>query len=173
MLNQAASRWEKCRELQWHERRILVGAVLLLPTVEVAIRVFGYRRTHKWIWRFVRAGGSPRDPAVVVSRVARLVGVAAHHGIYRANCLRQALVTSWMLARRGVETKLVIGVRKDRDGFAAHAWVEYQGEIIIGGKDSTALYQQIFSHDPCGSGSEVDSISASGSLGCCAGDVDL
>jgi hypothetical protein len=45
-------------------------------------------------------------------------------------CLTQSLVLTRMLARRGVESRLVIGV-KAGESFAAHAWVEYDGAPLL------------------------------------------
>jgi hypothetical protein len=39
-------------------------------------------------------------------------------------------VLTRILASRGIETKLVIGVRADA-GFAAHAWVELDGVALL------------------------------------------
>ena len=45
---------------------------------------------------------------------------------YMGACLSQSLVLQWLLWRQGILTDLRIGVHK-RDGFHAHAWVEYDG----------------------------------------------
>lgn len=52
-----------------------------------------------------------------------------------SRCLMRALVLTGMLARRGVFTKIVIGVRPS-PGFAAHAWVEVEGTPLVPGDDS-------------------------------------
>jgi hypothetical protein len=44
-------------------------------------------------------------------------------------CLTTSLVLTALLARRGVASTLVIGVRPDP--FAAHAWVEYRGRPLL------------------------------------------
>jgi hypothetical protein len=46
----------------------------------------------------------------------------------------QALVLSALLARRGIGSELVIGVRPG-PSFAAHAWVELEGRILPAGTD--------------------------------------
>jgi len=73
--------------------------------------------------------------AHAVSRAARLVP--------RASCLTQALALQRLLARRGLESSLFLGVdragkpsgaaRALSKGFEAHAWVEWRGRILIGG----------------------------------------
>jgi hypothetical protein len=47
-----------------------------------------------------------------------------------SRCLMQSLVLSAMLARRGMATTLVIGV-KPGETFGAHAWVELQGIPLL------------------------------------------
>ena len=47
-------------------------------------------------------------------------------------CLVQALSAKWLL-RNQPDIQLRIGVQKSAtEGFSAHAWVEYKGEIILG-----------------------------------------
>lgn len=47
-------------------------------------------------------------------------------------CLVRSLVVSGLLARRGIPSHLVLGVRPDRDEpFLAHAWVEHDGTPVL------------------------------------------
>jgi hypothetical protein len=52
-----------------------------------------------------------------------------------AVCLPQALAAQAMLRRRGVASKLCLGVMRESGALAAHAWVEIGGNIIIGRVD--------------------------------------
>jgi hypothetical protein len=47
-----------------------------------------------------------------------------------SRCLMRSLVLTAMMARRGIQTKLIIGAKTD-GGFAAHAWVESKGLPIL------------------------------------------
>ena len=58
-----------------------------------------------------------------VMRVLRLVPADS-------NCLMRSLVLTRLLARRGVYAKVVIGVRPEPN-FAAHAWVEVDGQPML------------------------------------------
>jgi Transglutaminase-like superfamily len=42
-------------------------------------------------------------------------------------CLKESLVLLRMLRKRGVKVRLCIGVRKEGDRLAAHAWIEQDG----------------------------------------------
>lgn len=128
-------RLEQWRGLAPWERRLLVRIALLLPVIGLGLRVFGYVKTHGLLERHGdRVAVSKSCPAISESEcarsIARLVGIAARHGPYRANCLRQSLALCWLLRRRSVRTELRIGVRKENQEFQAHAWVEYQGNVL-------------------------------------------
>jgi hypothetical protein len=47
-----------------------------------------------------------------------------------SRCLMRSLVLTAMMARRGIQTTLIIGAKTD-EGFAAHAWVEREGIPIL------------------------------------------
>jgi Transglutaminase-like superfamily len=74
-------------------------------------------------------GGDP----VSLEQVVWTVTVASQN-IPGATCLTQALVTQVLLSRRGHPASLCIGVARSEAGeFLAHAWVECQGSVVIGG----------------------------------------
>ena len=52
------------------------------------------------------------------------------------SCLSQALATQVMLGRRGRSATLRIGVANEEGAVKAHAWLETEGKIIIGGSQS-------------------------------------
>ncbi len=59
-------------------------------------------------------------------------------------CLSLALAAQRMLNREGYPAHLHIGVAKDHTGsFGAHAWVESDGRIVIGGQDSSSLFASL------------------------------
>ena len=113
---------------------MLAQLVLLLPAVGASLRLLGFKRTRGLLERFVPSADPQRPDATTrpesANRIARLVAVAAHHGPYRATCLRQSLALWWLLRRRGIPAELRIGVRKDNEDCQAHAWVERDGQPL-------------------------------------------
>ncbi|MBK6486233.1 MAG: lasso peptide biosynthesis B2 protein [Gemmatimonadetes bacterium] len=83
-----------------------------------------------------RAGGgttAQADPAALprAREIGNAVRRAALYGITRPKCLARSLAISTMLEREGIDGAIVrIGVRPDDARIAAHAWVEYSGEIV-------------------------------------------
>jgi hypothetical protein len=69
---------------------------------------------------------------------ARLAGYRLAHAARRtlalipadSRCLMRSLVLTTLLARRGIQTTLVVAVRVS-GGFVAHAWVELDGRPLL------------------------------------------
>ncbi|MDQ3432859.1 MAG: lasso peptide biosynthesis B2 protein [Actinomycetota bacterium] len=63
-------------------------------------------------------------------RLGRAVIRSLHLLPTDSRCLVRSLVLTGLLARRGIESSLIIGVKPEPE-FAAHAWVEYAGEPLL------------------------------------------
>jgi hypothetical protein len=116
---------------------MLFQALLLLPLCAVVLRLRGFRRlVPAFAESFPRAFSPERGIAMQQARAtARVVSLAARYGPYRATCLKQSLVTLWLLRHHGIICHVRIGVRRESNPFEAHAWVEYQGEALNEGPD--------------------------------------
>jgi hypothetical protein len=61
-----------------------------------------------------------------------------------ATCLARALVVEALLRRHGYAVQMRIGVRRpESHSFAAHAWLEYEGKIVVGGPESVVGQYQV------------------------------
>lgn len=65
-----------------------------------------------------------------IIKTTRMVQLAARYCQPWANCLKKSLVLWGLLRRQGIESELRIGVQKEEENFAAHAWVEYEGFVL-------------------------------------------
>lgn len=63
-------------------------------------------------------------------RLGRAVTRLLAHVPGDTRCLARSLVLTRLLARRGIEAKLVIGARAKPE-FLAHAWVEHAGDPVL------------------------------------------
>lgn len=144
-MNSTLRKLARIKRLSTHDWRLLSRALVLLPTSAFLLKIRGYKRT-----RIVLSGLSRRKLKVrcpdksqleLARRVADMVSLAARHGPYRANCLKKSLVTELLLAQEGIPAKLRIGVNRREGRLDAHAWVEVDEEVLIGGRDAKALYQ--------------------------------
>ncbi|MBP6824689.1 MAG: lasso peptide biosynthesis B2 protein [Acidobacteria bacterium] len=143
----------KLKAMSGNERRLLLQAWLLLPVVRIMLWLAGYRRTFASLKFLLRLSGDQNDAnlAETASRdwhqqaatFGRLVNGAATHSLIVVNCLPRSLVLWWMLRRAGLAVDLRIGVQKEADVFAAHAWVEYAGVPV--NDQSSEQYSPILS----------------------------
>jgi hypothetical protein len=65
--------------------------------------------------------------------------VARHALLFRALCLPRAMAARWMLARRGIPSRIVIGSRRAETGAGGghmfHAWLVAGDQVITGAQD--------------------------------------
>ncbi len=79
---------------------------------------------------------SSADSLAEALRLGRAVTRLLVHIPGDTRCLARSLVLTRLLARRGIEAKLVIGARPQPE-FLAHAWVEHGGAPVLDpGEDS-------------------------------------
>jgi hypothetical protein len=75
-----------------------------------------------------------------VQDICKAVVIAARY-VPGATCLVQSITGSTMLRHAGCVAELKIGVWKDSSDFHAHAWLEKESSILLGGE--TAEYTQL------------------------------
>jgi hypothetical protein len=122
-------RVERFLALRPGDRCLFVQALAAVPFVRVLLSRLGFSRcrTILRLLSFPQAGAVQGPDAV---RVASLVRAASHHGGCGRHCLTESLTVWWLLRRRGIESEIQIGVRKDGPGLDAHAWVESAGAVL-------------------------------------------
>jgi hypothetical protein len=115
------------------ERRLVVKAWFTLIGVRLLLWVAPYR----WIEArmmvppsTVPSAISPAQIALAVTRASKLVPFAT--------CLTQALAGGFLIRRAGSPAIIHFGVARGEAGFKAHAWLESDGGILIGGSEAAA-----------------------------------
>lgn len=121
----------KLLSLSAHQWRDLLAAQWSLLKAQWALR---HRPTGALLsdWRAGPVTGAA-DPRQLPR--AREIGDAvrrvALYGITRPQCLARSLAISSLLEREGIPGAIVrIGIRPDDSRIAAHAWVEFSGEVV-------------------------------------------
>jgi hypothetical protein len=81
-----------------------------------------------------RLGPAARDPEAAQDALARLLDsvLAADFWVFTPTCWKRAPVLHRYLAQRGIETRIVFGVRREgEDALSGHAWLERGGEPLL------------------------------------------
>ncbi len=147
------------RQLSVPERRLLTLAFGLLPGLAFSLKWRGLARTQKMLTRFpfrpknptrpnplwerasardfsttteANLNGIALEPGISPEKIVWIVQVATRYQPAWANCLNQSVLLWWLLQRQNIESDLRFGVRhaNETGRFEAHAWVEYQGEVL-------------------------------------------
>ena len=131
-------RLAKLARLPASECWLLARACVLVAVVRVCLWLLPFRRVQR-ISEGLMSRASSRT-ATSTERVAWAVRTSSRY-IPKASCLTQAMATQVMLSRRGIPHQLRIGVAKSEEGkLEAHAWVESDGCVVIGGLPDLARY---------------------------------
>jgi Transglutaminase-like superfamily len=128
--------WERFRRFSALERpaqELFLRAMVLLPLVALSLRGRGFQATQASLKLFLSDALPEHDPALVskdAAVTAHMVNAADRHGLVHPSCLAKSLTLWWLLARQGIPSHLRIGIRKEKEKFEAHAWVECDGAAL-------------------------------------------
>jgi hypothetical protein len=111
---------------QW---RVLFASLVLVPSVQLALRLLGFGPTAR---RLAAWSDRPIGPSGVAEArlVAEPVAIVAGRRLVGARCLGRSLVLWFLLRRRGVDAELLIGADSAAGALSAHAWVEVEGQPV-------------------------------------------
>lgn len=118
---------------------MVARAACELAAVSLALRIVAFTRLKRFCERVEPR--YPFAPDSLIPQVSYSVN-AASKLIPGAACLARALVCQHMLGSAGVATELKIGVSK-KTALDAHAWLEYEGTVIMGNSSELATYSRL------------------------------
>ena len=131
----------KARTLSATELLLLVRVTLLLFALRVLLQVLPFRFVMHQLDRLHRNPNAGEKNDEYRRRVVWAVGVAGRRVLGARPCLPEALGGRLLLRRRGFDVRLQIGVAKTGTGrLQAHAWLEEDGKIILGGQESILYF---------------------------------
>lgn len=116
------------------EQLLLLKVLLLVVAIRVALSTLRFQTVQRMVERAARLSAcEPSSYRLTPERLAWLVRVSAAQ-VPAASCLTQAMAAQVLLRRYGYACELRIGVACGIAGkLDAHAWIEYEGHILLGG----------------------------------------
>jgi len=136
---------QKLRRRSWAERRELVVALCTASAVAGLLHTVSFRRVLRIVDWWGQAADASDLSAEDERRILWAAQAATRRLLPERPCLTQALTAHVLLARRGASsTTLQIGVRRRPDGtLDAHAWLDREGTVVIGGNASPSTYSML------------------------------
>src|SRR2546430_7975866 len=110
---------------------------MLLVAVRLGLWIAPFASLRRWTARLARPPDtSPGAVPLPAERIAWAVSAVGRRVPGGQNCLAQAVAAAILLGRHGYTPHVRIGlVRRGMRGFEAHAWVEQEGSVLLGGPD--------------------------------------
>ncbi len=128
----------------WRNWWMLARAMALTVVVRAGLSIWPLGRLTRSLRRTaLRLSCQGESTPLYRRRAAWAAHAVGRRFLPERPCLTQALVLQYLLLRRGDDdADLHIGVAKNEDGFQAHAWVERNGQVLIGGANSPQEYKR-------------------------------
>jgi hypothetical protein len=119
--------------LPWQEKWLYLSAALWLLVVKAGLYLLPFDQMRRWVVGFGQSNGKLTNAQEMQTIIQAIERISQFLSSLRINCLPQALVGYMLLCRKGFDVQLKIGVLKNpSDQLIAHAWLEYQGQVILG-----------------------------------------
>ena len=134
-------RLRKFLHLNKRDRQLLFSTALLLGMIKLGLWLHPSLILRRLGVGMTQTPDELHPDRDSVNRVVWAVEVVSRYVPGGVKCLARALTTQALLSRRGYLSQLRIGVAKNEQGnLEAHAWVESQGRVVIGGLRDLARY---------------------------------
>lgn len=91
------------------EQRCYLSALLLLPVVDIGLRLAAWKVCQQWAERWAKSGVGAGRHYPAPRRISWLVERAARHCPWPTTCLRRSLLLWAFLLRSGVASELRLG----------------------------------------------------------------
>ena len=117
---------QKLRCMPSRDRKLFLQVALIVPFIEMSLRLVGFKRASSWLRRFARTTETAANPEAEVERHRRLLFLLHRRIPFVGGCLARAIAIWFLLQRKGIATDLRFGVRRRTGTLEVHAWVEYK-----------------------------------------------
>nr|WP_295930378.1 lasso peptide biosynthesis B2 protein [uncultured Dyadobacter sp.] len=135
------SRW---RTLSVSEKISFLKAAVCLSCIKIGLTVLPFSMFRKIFHWFTATSEVTEVPQVKIDRLVWAVDTAANLLPFELLCLPRALAVKYLL-RKAPSMTLEIGIEVNpAKHFEAHAWIEQNGNIVIGQWPDTVFYQRLW-----------------------------
>jgi hypothetical protein len=112
-----------------------IKVYFLLTAIRIGLWLVPFTTLRSFLNKVARRSINSRMRPITPEKIAWIVQKVSRY-VPPATCLTQALTVQVLLAQEGIHSDLEIGVARDDElGLKAHAWLEIDGTVIIGGQD--------------------------------------
>lgn len=130
----------RLRKMSANDRLLLLEACATLFLAKLLVIVCSFNVVAKLLGKVNQVSGfkPSAEQMLMVAHVQRVLSIVSSNVPWSSVCLDKALAAMIMLNRRRIPNTLYLGVKlnKDKQKLDAHAWVECNDSIFVGGAHS-------------------------------------
>ena len=152
-------RWRRYRRLAPEDRGLVLGGMVLQFLTMLGLRAMSFRHCKGLIRQFSPVASISRHieadcQAERRRKIVSAMNAVERNGPWRPNCLERSLALWWLLRLNAIDSELHIGGRVIEGRFEAHAWVEWEGQVL---NDTTDVHKHYARFDAPIAAAEADS----------------
>ena len=134
-------------KLSGRELRVLLFACLLLNSIRLALWLFPFNSVRQKLTQFSTVWiCQDENSPISIGFIRWAIHIAGRYTPGTAKCLVRALTAQLLLTRYQYPHQLHIGVAKSAaDTLEAHAWIEYQGRVVVGQLNDLSRFKSLAS----------------------------
>jgi hypothetical protein len=134
--------------LPYRKKKLFIKSSLFVGIIRLSLWIVPYRVLIKCLSKLSSSKSfNQSDDWKLIKEISHSVRICAEYVPF-ASCLTQALAVQTLLRLKGQKSTLKFGVDKEESGkLIAHAWVEIDDKIIIGGTSDINRYSVLTSNN--------------------------
>ncbi|MFU2191319.1 lasso peptide biosynthesis B2 protein [Methanobacterium sp. MZD130B] len=117
-------------KLPSREKKLALETLFWVLTIRIMVWIFPFQYVQKKVQKIAKHLASDQKKISIHKIRSMIVNISRY--VPRATCLVQALVGYILYTKHGYNTQIKIGVLTENGVFEAHAWLEYQGGVVLG-----------------------------------------
>jgi len=115
---------------------LVFEAFVLLRFTRAGLRVCHFQRIRRVLALVAACGRRMIRRKISPAALVWALETAKRRNSFPANCLTEALAAEALFKQFGYEPVLCIGASKNDGKFAAHAWLEHEKVVMVGGPEA-------------------------------------
>ena len=121
-------------KLSYQEKILALESLFWVILVRVMIWIFPFSFVQKRVQKianYLSPDELDKVPKVRIERIRMMIVITSRY-IPKITCLVQAMAGHILFSRYGYNTLIKIGVLNEDGVFEAHAWLENNGDVVLG-----------------------------------------
>ncbi len=124
-------KFARYKSLSRGDRRLALQFAIMVPCVELCLRLFGFNRVVGVLSRLFAAElAVAGDVLSIIDRHKFILRRVGANLPFSGRCLARSLTLWGLLKRQGIDTDLRFGQRNIEGRLDAHAWIEFLGQPV-------------------------------------------